>query len=94
MFDMRAKIALRFWHVANRVWVVTEENVLMDWTSTTIFKEAEDKPAVVPEFTVMKLGKVCVFFFLKVFSSGSGHLLMCTVACAGKRRRRGKWAVG
>ncbi|KAF2243128.1 hypothetical protein BU26DRAFT_126769 [Trematosphaeria pertusa] len=57
MFDMRAKIALRFWHVANRVWVVTEENVLMDWTSTTIFKEAEDKPAVVPEFTVMKLGK-------------------------------------
>lgn len=63
MFEMRAKMALRFWHVVNRVWAVddpTEEGVvtvLMDWTSTTIFKEAEDKPAVVPEFTVLKLGK-------------------------------------
>jgi hypothetical protein len=29
----------------------------MDWTSTTVFPGGEDKPAVVPEFSVIKLGK-------------------------------------
>lgn len=58
---MRAKMTLKFWHVVNRVWIVNNPSeldvvtVLMDWTSTTIFEGAEDKPAVVPEFTVLKL---------------------------------------
>jgi hypothetical protein len=61
MFEMRSTMTSRFWHVVNRVWVVEEGNdgftVLLDWTSTTYLNSAEDTPAVVPQFTVMKLSK-------------------------------------
>ncbi|KAJ4295451.1 hypothetical protein N0V90_007463 [Kalmusia sp. IMI 367209] len=63
LFEMRAKMTLQFEHVVNRLWVVTPEyenaavTVLMDWTSTTVFKGLEDKPVVVNEFSVLKLEK-------------------------------------
>ncbi|KAF2113324.1 hypothetical protein BDV96DRAFT_578824 [Lophiotrema nucula] len=63
MFDMRGQMTSSFFHIVNHVYIVSDPEhcdvttMLMDWTSTTTFKCGDDKPIVVPEFTVMKLGK-------------------------------------
>ncbi|KAF2469636.1 uncharacterized protein BDR25DRAFT_46688 [Lindgomyces ingoldianus] len=61
MFEMRDQMTASFSHTVNRVWIIAEAEdkvtLLMDWSSTTILKGKEDKPAFVAEFAALKLGK-------------------------------------
>ncbi|KAF2180663.1 hypothetical protein K469DRAFT_714673 [Zopfia rhizophila CBS 207.26] len=61
MFEMRDQLCESFSHVVNRVWIIEQPDgkitAFMDWSSTTVFKGKTDKPAIVPEFSVMHLEK-------------------------------------